>query len=842
MATDQAEVFQTVMDPSHLRDEEVQYELELRVDRGAIDEGLQTPVDQLRFRLDKDKTDGVDPWKYDKTFTVEQASAEITHCYEQWELIADENEERNMSVTVDELRVWSSRLFHYFHRANRIVATREVPAALRGSLQLMIPGCKRALLNLEAEIAQMVGNLADQSITDNLASSTLNENAQTNQNPVPTSTPPADENGLPINAEMGARQGAVTQQPALTRMIIPNLNHSWRDMSAEAGAERARDLHRRVIDECLKPGAPKRVPELQALLQEVADCETHFRSIPVMNEEEALSHRIFKEVGGLHGERIILNQAIAEANRILQARTLAPNQLHQAHSTMRENGMPSVALLEPPNGLDPISQGNWTLPASPENREVRDRALAQSAPRVTFAPDVQVRDQTFTASQPLAGGLDTGIDITPLTSLSTGAQPLARSLFTSSYHPSTPRVNTAEPTSAPLGQSIPNRTPERMQFHQKLQCMSRALGNRRFDGSGTDGKGTLRLDEFISHLRQYQFASGLTDSEVLQCLSTVLEGKAFNWWSTEKVRICTLNELEARLKKRFENQLMDPMSLIMKLSSRVQGKDEYLLDYIDEMKVLASHCADIMPESNLIAKIIDNSHDRIRGILSARTYNNMSEFIAFAEYNAGRVTTTTSDKKPIARKTFSRAINAVEVEGNSESEDDQSVSEYELASEEIPDQGKALIDMVTRLVQNQWNGKPNKGNRSKSDSRKGNSVPSKSSGSSNATAAVQTKVMSTEAPAVQMAQVQPQMSVWPMYQMCMPMPMPMPNAQSMSPARVATTEKTVAMPSTAPAVAEATSAIDATDFGCFGCQTPGVYKRNCPKCNPHLVKNAKATQ
>lgn len=848
-----------IMDPSQLRPEEITYELTLREHRGAIENPLvRTDVGRLRFRLKQDADQLIRPSAYKIQLTADQRDAEVRHCMAQCDEIFETAEDRYAEltawpITFAEANQWASRLVHLRDRIQRVDYLSAPPRIIEMAIGT-ITEANLLLQKLSSDIAELVTGFASSTNTS-LASGTgsattpqseggtpLNStmNAGTNGTAIHVSVAQAMDASLsnlnqPTDADHVLPRSQQNQEPLRENgplNVQPDWNQSWRLTDVEVGTKHAEDIHKRVLAECSHAGAPRRANVIRDLLQELSHRDQLLRNIPAREDEEELGYKIHLPLASLHVSRMILQDAL---DRIGQ--TANHRQALNAQSTLRgvlDPAMPSIALLD--HEVDAIRPDQSVIPPGNHNRQQRETGRS-SAQHVTFAPDVLAHGQTTST--------DAEADITPRSSMPSAQNTVSRTLFAPSYHPSTPRAPRGGNQEPIVGRLYEQRPAEKMQLHQKLQCMSRALGNRRYDGSSSDGKTTLTLDEFISHLRQYQFSSGNPDREILLCLSIVLQGKAFRWWSAEKDRITTIDDLEVRLKARFENQQMDSMSLLMKLSSRKQGKEEYLLDYIDDMRILASCCKTEFPESSLIAKIIDNAHERIRGILSARTYDSMTDFVRFAEYNAGRVPTTI-EKKPPFRKPFNRSVQALEAEPNSESENEHSSTESDmLANDEAGEQETAIIDMVTKIVRQQLNGKPDKGFRVKGNNSKFTSSSRKNEGVENGSATSKRSEKPVDNPQsiLTPAAVQSNaMSAWPMYSMYAPMPMglPIPNvAQSFM---TTTTNSPSPSTSTANEASASTKSIDATDFGCFGCQTPGVYKRNCVKCNPHLAKNAKAAQ
>lgn len=203
------------------------------------------------------------------------------------------------------------------------------------------------------------------------------------------------------------------------------------------------------------------------------------------------------------------------------------------------------------------------------------------------------------------------------------------------YHPATtpyPYRRSEDPLNLnglPIHQG--NAPPMNMNPCQAQQFLGRILANRKYEGYQTDQKQFVPLDEFVSLVKQYKVSTGYDDKMVLSQVSTFMTGSAFTWWQANSRHIRTLEELESRLRTRFERQATDPISIVLEFASRKQGKEEDLLDYIDDMKQRLMRCPDF-PEEQAVEKIVDNTNEVYNRILAARPFSSIDHLSRHAEY------------------------------------------------------------------------------------------------------------------------------------------------------------------------------------------------------------------
>lgn len=250
---------------------------------------------------------------------------------------------------------------------------------------------------------------------------------------------------------------------------------------------------------------------------------------------------------------------------------------------------------------------------------------------------------------------------------------------------------------------------------QGQQYLARVLGHRRYEGNVTDHAKSFSLEEFMGHARSYQRSTGTTDAVVLTQLATFFANRAFKWWQTNSTLIFTLDELETRLKSRFEGKANDGLATLSAFCTRRQEKGERLLDYIDDMRQLAMDCYPPLPAPQVITCIIDNSIEKNRNLLAARQYESVASLTMFAEYLARAETEGKSGGDHFTPKKSNypyhqqqKSIYAVEAGTDSVNNETEPIEE----KSEAENSATAVIDMLAREF-NKWNSnrKPQTGQR-----------------------------------------------------------------------------------------------------------------------------------
>lgn len=158
----------------------------------------------------------------------------------------------------------------------------------------------------------------------------------------------------------------------------------------------------------------------------------------------------------------------------------------------------------------------------------------------------------------------------------------------------------------------------------------------------------------------------ITDETVLSLLDMFVTGVAWDWWSTRKYNIHTLDELEEQMNIRFEQQKMDMWSQRVAFASRKQGTDEYIADYIDEMCRRAHGMRPRMDETEIIQVIIDNSNLKCQSQLLNRSYTSLQALRQHADFLGTRLLRVTKERKMVSKRYLYKpnSIQAIETDGD----------------------------------------------------------------------------------------------------------------------------------------------------------------------------------
>lgn len=404
-------------------------------------------------------------------------------------------------------------------------------------------------------------------------------------------------------------------------------------------------LHKELWNGFVREGGCGRIERLSHLAAELKREEAQIRvtstAIPITNVE--LRTRISEALSQINGDL-----HIAEA-KLMRVQQRVNGTAGAVHSTMRQTDrtlFPTVPLFT--HEIDALTL-NDSVRTQPQVDERPARATHTDDARVTFAPlpsqngarESNVRTEAEPqGSMPRMSEPPTNTDYLdnhfrnarqPSEQNSNNSKqwpwptnerepnyyhPAATPTHTPNYGlPATRTVPTEEPAAFDnqMGQTKP------MNLWQSQQFLGRILGNRRYEGDQADGTKTISTDEFVGHLRQYQLSTKLADAEVLATLSSYMMGAAFIWWKTNGREISTIDQLEVRLKARFDQMPMDYLSQILTFVERKQAVDENLCAYIDDMRQIAYRLRPTLEEEKIITRIVDNANETYRTVLASRS-------------------------------------------------------------------------------------------------------------------------------------------------------------------------------------------------------------------------------
>lgn len=800
-----------IMNPAHLSDGEIEYEIDIRKDLGDLPfDHVYGPIGKLQARLQMDASQGRSPTDRTITLTDEQRATELEVCENELTKLSKEASEwlTGPVERPESLYKIASRLTHYDNRLNRISLENadQDQKEQAGRAKVLVEGASRCTergLRLVPPQPQ------------------LNVSAH--------STTPSQQGPLnsTLNGEVVDLAAEDTPNVSIqTVRAVQEMREEYacraRDNSErlELTLRQANRLHKDLLDGYLKGGSGGSIERLPRMLDETKTEYAHIQRLmagmPTASME--LRTRVGDILARMAGDIEIMQARIVKA-RYESARVNA------IHSTLRPQDRtmyPTMPLFpdemettslnesrtadkQPPKGQTVTQVGSNGQPLSrnaetatnhvtfvTEPQVIQDTTPVNSgtqsrwneAPRMNDPPPASdlIDDENGiryrSESRPKEYNDSTGSRQWPWPTSDTRAE---------HYHPAT------TPVQIPDYGLNANRMPRRiipsesngqsqpMNLWQSQQFFGRILGSRRYDGKSADGTKTISTDEFIGHIRQYQRSTRTVDSAVLDMLSTYVTGEAFTWWKTNALEIHTIDQLEIRLKARFDQTPMDYMSQMTDFATRKQGVDEKLCTYVDDMRQKAFNIRPALEESTIINKIVDNANEIYKPVLASRAYESLAILNRHAEYLSQLTPQKAITNKPVQKpfKSFRpKSMQAVEV---TKEEDDVAMGWTDNETVEEEEATAVIIGAIERAVKTL-------------SARQTQSVGQRGNGAQKA-------IKVTEAMNVE-ASIQPHAT----------------SSQCCS------------------------CEVQANERGCFGCGAPGVFKRNCVTCNNRPPKNDRAAQ
>lgn len=736
------------MRAEYLEENQIQYELDRRVNMPNVSEDTGTNVERLQSRLDRDIAEERDPLFWTMELTLEQREEEIIQCEAAIQRLFDRTTQCFLTPSVGEGARIFGQMIHYHWRLNRIDTTGASPELLRRMAESQ-ERIHQSATDLETLLAAMrirstghtfASTMSVQAeephengISANL-SSTLNGDAQLVGNP----TPAAPRNTSDQQRVMHEEEWHYLE---LTFVAMKRPIEAW--MSG------APISTQQLIDARAEIGALYN--KIQRLRNQVAATE---------QELVAKLHRMLLDVNMMRSTVVLeLNQRGASAESMQRGMARGPQSTLAVPSLNRAPYItPFYSNIDNMNLNDTVA--TYMPPTQPLNAN-QTYGVSQPSQPMASGPE---------ASQPQIGNVRTyppgANDHTPIR--------LA-------YHPSVPIGSTLGSQERPSIEPNPNGSANNQSgpsgWYHNQQSIMKALSHRKYDGQTADGQKTISVDEFIGYLRAYQESGGISDEMLLRYISVCMTGAAFTWWSTNLRRIRTLDQLEEELRSRFERRRMDSISQLVNFTSRKQAKEEYLADYIDEMCRLASGLQPRMEEHQVVRIIVDNANHICKTHLASRIFESVEMLRHHANYMgaSGLIPIVIPERKPVAKKVFYRpkTVHATETEVDAcempaeehEEQDEEEEIEEPMATE-------AVIAAISRMV--------------------------KTLGASRRTGRV---------------------------------------GQNGAKELTRSTKPT-AKPNQETAKNDAAAQMEfSSEIRCFGCNAPGIFKRNCPTCNRQEPKN-----
>ncbi|XP_040069741.1 uncharacterized protein LOC120842656 [Ixodes scapularis] len=128
--------------------------------------------------------------------------------------------------------------------------------------------------------------------------------------------------------------------------------------------------------------------------------------------------------------------------------------------------------------------------------------------------------------------------------------------------------------------------------------------------------------DFLAELAAYKLAAGASDEYVLaRVLPVALQASAARWW-----RIVAPFLSWEDFRRRFQDEFLPPgyQSRVQReLERRTQHPDETLVEYVRVMQELFDRACPTTPESDRVARVVQQSHPRFRPYLHGRTYETL---------------------------------------------------------------------------------------------------------------------------------------------------------------------------------------------------------------------------
>lgn len=716
----------------YLTPEEIAYELAIRPGGSIYIPGADPGM------LDQEYRDGYDPIGYiayapaaegeaepDFTDELARCSANITQLSAEVDFILWGNAR-------DESDIIASRFIHYGHRINRIPSEQlEVEVKMEKiKLNNIIAVKKRALEELWTK--QAAARLA----TDPAIISTVQNGIQTPYVPR-------------MHRDHAARCLKEREQDRLRT-------------EADAYKVEAEAIRREVDSNYCTEALPTNVLLEKILIARLDICEKGFERIASQITDNSIVSGLQLEIRLVRKDRRVLEGALAQRDK--EAKETQP-ETAQSPNGMLQSTIVGDNHRAPSQPADPSTDAQYIM----KNAPIQPKVLFQEGPIDTKDQGPSLITVPMPKKEPKSILESFGQTFHP-----TNSQKPIETLS-----PPTP-VNVEAPTNITnVSTSTRNTTQtfSTMNLFQTQQMFSKILGHRKYDGNRQTNAKTLTLQEFIYHMKEFVRISEQPESVVLSQISAFCTGAAFDWIYANRQYVTSIDELEKKLRMRFERQLMDEPTFLMDFWNRKQDEEEDLLDYIDDMRKRAAYCGPALKEKLIISAIVDNANYDDNQSLSVRSYESISELYQFAEYRVRhkrqrKNTNRAVNVKPRSRDMAPgrRMVQAVEASYVTEESEQESGDETPVTYDE--EMITALVHAIARVKP--WQRKSNRPNHSSNKADVAtNSVIKEKIG------------ISVEKPKAEIS---------------------------------------------APTVK---SPVDYQQGqNCWGCQRPNTYQRNCPNCNP----------
>lgn len=759
-----------LMDPTHLEPGEVTYELQIRAFLGPLeDETLMAEPMRLIRRLADDAENNREPSGFGVIATDVEKIADIRDCADHVQTIHDTVERLYMDMSEDHDQIYrlASRSVHYHHRLARITTD---------SLEAAVTDEHQRAVNQVGITQRRIKSLLQTHWLERREAENSGRTANANPSTEPNGDSRVEQSMSTFNefqeslrlereAQATALQQCIQGYLARVSPYLKEINEGHKTFYPEINSGRLCEVMERLtywrsrleeeviislpdpvreevavtiatINSCLD-WVKERLREKYALPPVDTDPQTPnaqstIKKIQRTREETRWNDTFVAQRDGLPG----LNDRITKGN-------------DQRDSGDHWRSPPPIS-----TGIRPPIDDN---PVRPTNGILHRAERATSVPKsIRFEDSDSGSRKSVTKKNDLTNAWP--------------REPNALRRYRN-YHPAIISVDSSD--EEPEEEFNRPRDHHVSHVSKNQQFVTKALGNRKFDGLTADGTRTLGIDELIGQLRYSKTAIGLSERELLSLLPTFMVGEAWQWWNSRSEEIRSVNELEINLKRRFAGEIMTGMGLMKSFMTRYQGENENLLAFMDNMRQRAKVIRPALEEGTVITTIVDNANLKCKVHLANRSYNSLHDLNQHMEWLiSSRILNDSVEKKPNwpPKRPFyppkHAKVYATEAEGKQDIESETQTDKESEFSEEH----KELLDYV-------WEKSV------EAITRKG---------------------------------------FYPRSQ----------NSRSQHQSKSSETEKTTEQTIGAPSLGNQTkSSNDEPKFSCYGCGKPNVYKRNCTDCN-----------
>ena len=130
---------------------------------------------------------------------------------------------------------------------------------------------------------------------------------------------------------------------------------------------------------------------------------------------------------------------------------------------------------------------------------------------------------------------------------------------------------------------------------------------------------------------------------ILRNVAQSLTGEAAIWWRGHHRFVRSVEALEQSVRARFDPETKDDRAVIRAVQNRRQGKEEFLLAYIDDMLQLMERVHGHWTESEQVELIVDGLNDTFTPYFSIHDFIDIKQMVDYAN----KITSKTKRKKMI---------------------------------------------------------------------------------------------------------------------------------------------------------------------------------------------------